>query len=75
MTTKICPSRQPLQLALFFQVRSADLTPDFLHPLIFAPGVTSLPVSVIVNGDPVSWTWSRIAEDRFAVALATQQFH
>ncbi len=31
--------------------------------------------SVIVNGDPVSWTWSRIAEDRFAVALATQQFH
>jgi D-alanyl-D-alanine carboxypeptidase/D-alanyl-D-alanine-endopeptidase (penicillin-binding protein 4) len=26
--------------------------------------------SVLVNGDPVSWTWSRIAEDRFATALA-----
>ena len=26
--------------------------------------------SVIVNGHPVSWTWSRIAEDRFATALA-----
>jgi D-alanyl-D-alanine carboxypeptidase/D-alanyl-D-alanine-endopeptidase (penicillin-binding protein 4) len=26
--------------------------------------------SVLVNGDPVSWTWSRIAEDRFVIALA-----
>ena len=26
--------------------------------------------SVLVNGNPVSWTWSRIAEDRFATALA-----
>ena len=26
--------------------------------------------SVIVNGNPVSWTWSRTAEDRFATALA-----
>ncbi|HEY2544174.1 MAG TPA: D-alanyl-D-alanine carboxypeptidase/D-alanyl-D-alanine-endopeptidase [Gaiellaceae bacterium] len=26
--------------------------------------------SVIINGYPVSWTWSRIAEDRFATALA-----
>lgn len=26
--------------------------------------------SVIVNGNPVSWLWSRIAEDRFATALA-----
>jgi D-alanyl-D-alanine carboxypeptidase/D-alanyl-D-alanine-endopeptidase (penicillin-binding protein 4) len=26
--------------------------------------------SVLVNGRPVSWTWSRIAEDRFATALA-----
>jgi D-alanyl-D-alanine carboxypeptidase/D-alanyl-D-alanine-endopeptidase (penicillin-binding protein 4) len=26
--------------------------------------------SVVVNGFPVSWTWSRIAEDRFATALA-----
>lgn len=31
--------------------------------------------SVIVNGHPVSWTWSRIAEDRFAIALAAQQLH
>lgn len=29
--------------------------------------------SVIVNGNPVSWTWSRIAEDRFAEALAAQE--
>ena len=28
--------------------------------------------SVIVNGNPVSWLWSRVAEDRFAEALATQ---
>jgi D-alanyl-D-alanine carboxypeptidase/D-alanyl-D-alanine-endopeptidase (penicillin-binding protein 4) len=27
--------------------------------------------SVIVNGFPVSWTWSRVAEDRFATALAS----
>ena len=26
--------------------------------------------SVLVNGAPVSWTWSRVAEDRFAIALA-----
>lgn len=26
--------------------------------------------SVLVNGDPVSWTWSRLAEDQFAIALA-----
>jgi D-alanyl-D-alanine carboxypeptidase/D-alanyl-D-alanine-endopeptidase (penicillin-binding protein 4) len=26
--------------------------------------------SVVINGDPVSWTWSRVAEDRFAIALA-----
>jgi D-alanyl-D-alanine carboxypeptidase/D-alanyl-D-alanine-endopeptidase (penicillin-binding protein 4) len=26
--------------------------------------------SVIVNGFPVSWLWSRVAEDRFATALA-----
>jgi serine-type D-Ala-D-Ala carboxypeptidase/endopeptidase (penicillin-binding protein 4) len=26
--------------------------------------------SVIVNGNPVSWLWSRVAEDRFAIALA-----
>jgi D-alanyl-D-alanine carboxypeptidase/D-alanyl-D-alanine-endopeptidase (penicillin-binding protein 4) len=26
--------------------------------------------SVIVNGRPVSWLWSRVAEDRFAAALA-----
>lgn len=26
--------------------------------------------SVIVNGSPVSWLWSRVAEDRFATALA-----
>jgi D-alanyl-D-alanine carboxypeptidase/D-alanyl-D-alanine-endopeptidase (penicillin-binding protein 4) len=26
--------------------------------------------SVLVNGAPVSWTWSRAAEDRFAIALA-----
>jgi serine-type D-Ala-D-Ala carboxypeptidase/endopeptidase (penicillin-binding protein 4) len=31
--------------------------------------------SVLVNGAPVSWTWSRIAEDRFATALAAQQLH
>jgi D-alanyl-D-alanine carboxypeptidase/D-alanyl-D-alanine-endopeptidase (penicillin-binding protein 4) len=32
--------------------------------------------SVLVNGHPVSWTWSRIAEDRFAIALAaTEQLH
>jgi D-alanyl-D-alanine carboxypeptidase/D-alanyl-D-alanine-endopeptidase (penicillin-binding protein 4) len=31
--------------------------------------------SVLVNGAPVSWTWSRIAEDRFAAALAAEQFH
>lgn len=29
--------------------------------------------SVIINGDPVSWTWSRVAEDRFATALAAGQ--
>ena len=29
--------------------------------------------SVIVNGDPVSWTWSREAEDRFAAALAASK--
>jgi len=29
--------------------------------------------SVIVNGDPVSWTASRDAEDRFAAALAASQ--
>ena len=28
--------------------------------------------SVLVNGAPVSWTWSRIAEDRFAELLAEQ---
>ena len=28
--------------------------------------------AVIVNGAPVSWTWSRIAEDRFAELLAEQ---
>ena len=28
--------------------------------------------SVLVNGDPVSWLWSRFAEDRFAEALAAQ---
>ncbi|HLX19807.1 MAG TPA: D-alanyl-D-alanine carboxypeptidase/D-alanyl-D-alanine-endopeptidase [Gaiellaceae bacterium] len=28
--------------------------------------------SVLVNGDPVSWAWSRFAEDRFATALAAQ---
>ena len=28
--------------------------------------------SVIVNGNPVSWLWSRVAEDRFAEALAAQ---
>ena len=28
--------------------------------------------SVLVNGAPVSWTWSRVAEDRFASALAKQ---
>ncbi len=27
--------------------------------------------SVLINGDPVSWAWSRIAVDRFATALAT----
>lgn len=26
--------------------------------------------SVIVNGFPVSWLWSRVAEDKFAIALA-----
>jgi len=26
--------------------------------------------SVLINGDPVSWIWSRTAEDRFATALA-----
>ena len=26
--------------------------------------------SVLINGDPVSWAWSRTAEDRFATALA-----
>jgi len=26
--------------------------------------------SVLVNGFPVSWLWSRVAEDRFATALA-----
>jgi serine-type D-Ala-D-Ala carboxypeptidase/endopeptidase (penicillin-binding protein 4) len=31
--------------------------------------------SVLVNGAPVSWTWSRVAEDRFATALAAQQLH
>ena len=32
--------------------------------------------SVLVNGAPVSWTWSRIAEDRFASALAAfKQLH
>jgi serine-type D-Ala-D-Ala carboxypeptidase/endopeptidase (penicillin-binding protein 4) len=31
--------------------------------------------SVLVNGAPVSWTWSRIAEDKFATALAAQQLH
>ena len=31
--------------------------------------------SVLVNGAPVSWTASRDAEDRFAVALAAQQLH
>jgi serine-type D-Ala-D-Ala carboxypeptidase/endopeptidase (penicillin-binding protein 4) len=29
--------------------------------------------SVLVNGWPVSWTWSRIAEDRFASVLAASQ--
>jgi D-alanyl-D-alanine carboxypeptidase/D-alanyl-D-alanine-endopeptidase (penicillin-binding protein 4) len=31
--------------------------------------------SVVINGAPVSWTWSRIAEDKFATALAAQQLH
>jgi serine-type D-Ala-D-Ala carboxypeptidase/endopeptidase (penicillin-binding protein 4) len=31
--------------------------------------------SVLVNGAPVSWTASRDAEDRFAIALAAQQLH
>jgi D-alanyl-D-alanine carboxypeptidase/D-alanyl-D-alanine-endopeptidase (penicillin-binding protein 4) len=32
--------------------------------------------SVLVNGAPVSWTWSRVVEDRFASALAaSQQLH
>ena len=26
--------------------------------------------SVLINGDPVSWLWSRVAEDHFATALA-----
>ncbi|HEY4412911.1 MAG TPA: D-alanyl-D-alanine carboxypeptidase/D-alanyl-D-alanine-endopeptidase [Gaiellaceae bacterium] len=26
--------------------------------------------SVLINGNPVSWLWSRVAEDRFATALA-----
>ncbi|TMM10557.1 MAG: D-alanyl-D-alanine carboxypeptidase/D-alanyl-D-alanine-endopeptidase [Actinobacteria bacterium] len=29
--------------------------------------------SVIVNGAPVSWTWSRIAEDSFATTLASSR--
>jgi D-alanyl-D-alanine carboxypeptidase/D-alanyl-D-alanine-endopeptidase (penicillin-binding protein 4) len=29
--------------------------------------------SVVVNGFPVSWTWSRVAEDRFATALAASR--
>jgi D-alanyl-D-alanine carboxypeptidase/D-alanyl-D-alanine-endopeptidase (penicillin-binding protein 4) len=29
--------------------------------------------SVLVNGWPVSWTWSRLAEDRFASVLAASQ--
>ncbi|MBV8479849.1 MAG: D-alanyl-D-alanine carboxypeptidase/D-alanyl-D-alanine-endopeptidase [Actinobacteria bacterium] len=28
--------------------------------------------SILVNGNPVSWAWSRYAEDRFATALARQ---
>jgi D-alanyl-D-alanine carboxypeptidase/D-alanyl-D-alanine-endopeptidase (penicillin-binding protein 4) len=28
--------------------------------------------SVIQNGNPVSWTWSRLAQDRFATVLAAQ---
>jgi serine-type D-Ala-D-Ala carboxypeptidase/endopeptidase (penicillin-binding protein 4) len=32
--------------------------------------------SVLVNGRPVSWAWSRVAEDRFATVLARfQQLH
>jgi D-alanyl-D-alanine carboxypeptidase/D-alanyl-D-alanine-endopeptidase (penicillin-binding protein 4) len=32
--------------------------------------------SVLVNGAPVSWTWSRVVEDRFAAALAAaKQLH
>jgi D-alanyl-D-alanine carboxypeptidase/D-alanyl-D-alanine-endopeptidase (penicillin-binding protein 4) len=32
--------------------------------------------SVLVNGHPVSWAWSRAAEDRFATVLARfQQLH
>jgi len=31
--------------------------------------------SVLVNGAPVSWTASRDAEDRFAIALAAHQLH
>ena len=32
--------------------------------------------SVLVNGQPVSWAWSRAAEDRFATVLARfEQLH
>ena len=29
--------------------------------------------SVLQNGWPVSWTWARVAQDRFATVLAASQ--